>query len=157
MQAPNPIFSTWDRNEVWLLFSLSVQMASAFPRPPPSTARPSSGFMLLSYQLLIFPEPETCVRPLSLHIICYCDSHQGNLFSLDLLVTLLLDHQKQPRMFSAWYRLILSVPLRGRIPIRSASSRHIPSLAFISSCPSFQRNPFPWQRKEINAIYRVYC
>lgn len=88
-----------------------------------------------------------------LHIIYCYDFNQGNIFSLDILVVLLLDGQKQPGVL-ARIASFLSVPSSADwFKIRSARSRQILGLAFISFCISFfKRNQFPRQRKEINTV-----
>lgn len=94
--------------------------------------------MLLSHQFLIFLESKSCVHPVLLHIICHYDCNQGNILSLDTLAALLLDHKKQPRMLAsiASFSVLSSLDW---LQIRSARSRKILGLGFISFCISFQK------------------
>lgn len=84
---------------------------------------------------------------MSLHIVCYCDFHRGSIVSLDVLITLLLDHQKLLRTLS-WYGIGLSVPSSvGRLNIRPARSGQIQHLRI-----SFQKESVP-RAEEGNNYY----
>lgn len=134
--------------------NLSIQLTS-FSHPPIQHGHPFQLVTLLSHQFLTLLESEPCILPVLLHIICHCDFNQGSIFSLDVLVTLLLDHQKQLRVLS-WYGTSLSVPSSvGWLKIRSARSGQMLCLLSFVSASLFKRNQFPRQRKEINTIYWV--
>lgn len=124
----------------------------AFPIPCPGTAFLSSWFMLLRHQFLLFLELESCLLPVLLHIICYYDFHQGNIFSLDILVTLLLHHQKQPRALASLASFYLLFPLgTGSKSHQQDPDRSCVLLSLLSAF-LFRRHQFPRQRKEINTV-----